>query len=372
MKPILTPIRRKSVAGSETRPGWKVARGGLTLLVCVLAVMAAGCNAIDFNTSALQPPTPPEMEPPSELDMVSLPPYRIETPDVIRIETMALIPKQPYRIDAQDVLMIKAYGTPQQMPIDNYYSVSEEGIVDLGPAYGVVPVMGRTVAEANEVVLFSLRLLIPDIDVSVQLIRSADAEEISDDYQVQLDGTVNLGRYGIVSVAGKTVAETRELLLKHLDQYFESLQLGVDVIGYNSEGYYVIIAGDESGERVRRFRITGNETVLDALANIKGLPRVSSKTMWLARPTPGDANSEQVLPIDWDAIARGGIATSNYQLMPGDRLFIVDDNLVATDQFIGRVTTPLQRLLGIGSLGANTIRGMQVLGRDYNLDRRLF
>ena len=269
-----------------------------------------------------------------------------------------------------DVLMIRVHGTPEQMPIDNYYVVSEEGIVDLGPAYGVVPVMGRTVEEATEAIRFSLRRLIPYIDVSVQLARSEAAEQISGDYPVQIDGTVNLGRYGIVNVAGKTVAETRELLLKHLDQYFESLQLGVDVIGYNSEGYYVIVAELNSAERIRRFRVTGNETVLDAISNLDGLSQVSSKTMWVARAVPGGVHGEQILPVDWDAIARGGVSTANYQLMPGDRLFIVDDNLMAANSFIGRVTTPLARLLSIGSLGADSIRGMQVTGRNYNRLRR--
>ena len=335
----------------------------------MVAMLTLGCNAVDFHSSDLQTPTPLEMNPPSELDMVSLPMYRIEPPDVIRIETLALIPKQPYKLGSHDVLLIRAYGTPEQMPIDNYYTISEEGIVDLGPAYGVVPVMGRTVEEATQITLFSLRRLIPYIDVSIELIRSADAAQISKEYPVQIDGTVNLGRYGIVNVAGKTIVETRELLLKHLDQYFESLELGVDVVGYNSEGYYVIIAGDQSGEVVRRFRSTGNETVLDALANIQGLTRVSSKTMWVSRPAPDEAHSEQILPVDWDAIARGGISTSNYQLLPGDRLFIVDDNLIATNQFIGRITAPIERLLSIGGLGSNTIRGMQVLGRNFNRQR---
>ena len=158
-------------------------------------------------------------------------------------------------------------------------------------------------------------------------------------------------------------------MLKHLDQYFESLELSVDVVGYNSGGYFVIVAGVNSGEKVTRFPITGNETVLDAIAQIRGLKEVSSKTMWVARAAPGGFDAEQNLPVDWDAIARGGATATNYQLLPGDRLYIVDDKLVTTNQLIGRVTQPIKRLLSISNLGTRTINSMQTLGRFYNRTR---
>ena len=342
----------------------------MALVICSLAAIMAGCQAIDFHTSSLQAPVPPEMEPPSELSMVSLPTYRIEPPDMIRIETLKLVPRPPYRINAHDALMVRVFGTPWNMPIDDYYTVSEMGIVDLGPAYGVVQVSGLTVDEAAEAARRVLQYVLQQPSVTVQLARSASAAEIGGDYLVQPDGTVNLKSFGLVRVVGKTVAEARQELLKHLDQYFESLELSVDVVGYNSEGYYVIVAGANSGERVNRFPITGKETVLDAIAQIQGLTRVSSKTMWVARATPGGFDAEQNLPVNWDAIARGGATGTNYQLLPGDRLYIVDDNLMAANQFIGRVVQPIERLLSISQLGANTIRGIQVLGRNYNRERR--
>lgn len=49
---------------------------------------------------------------------------------------------------------------------------------------------------------------------------------------------------------------------------------------YNSKKYYVITAGANVGENIQTFPITGKETVLDAIGQIRGLQRVSSKTMW--------------------------------------------------------------------------------------------
>jgi polysaccharide export outer membrane protein len=118
-----------------------------------------------------------------------------------------------------------------------------------------------------------------------------------------------------------------------------------------------------------RVPITGNETVLDAISQIGGLSQLSTKEMWVARPAPGGFGCEQILPVDWDAISRGGSASTNYQLMPGDRLFIADDQLIATNTFIGKITGPIERLFGTTGLGATTIRSLQTMGRHYNQTR---
>jgi polysaccharide export outer membrane protein len=140
-------------------------------------------------------------------------------------------------------------------------------------------------------------------------------------------------------------------------------------VGYNSKNYYVIVAGAEVGDNIQRLAITGNETVLDAISQVQGLQHVSSKTMWLARATPGSAGCAEVLPVDWEAITRGAMTDTNYQILPGDRLYIVDDKLVAADNYLAKITNPLGRMLNISSLGSSTIRSTQVLGRSYNATR---
>ena len=67
----------------------------LAVLAIGVLAMATGCHAIDFYTPSLQSPVPPELEPPRELSMVSLPAYRIAPPDVIRIEVVKLVPRLP-------------------------------------------------------------------------------------------------------------------------------------------------------------------------------------------------------------------------------------------------------------------------------------
>ena len=50
---------------------------------------------------------------------------------------------------------------------------------------------------------------------------------------------------------------------------------------------------------------------------------------------------------------------SGEQILPGDRIYIQADRLIATDNFIAKVTTPVSRLFGFVLLGNGTVRALQ-------------
>ena len=338
------------------------------LTVCGLLCLA-GCQPVDFYDSSLQQPVPEAMEPPRELSMVSLPAYRVAPPDIVMIEMLKMVPLPPYRIETFDVLQIRVLGTLLDQPIDNFYLVEGEGIVTLGPAYGRVRVVGMTVEQAADAIREKLGAVLANPEVSVQLARTAGTPPVTGEYMIGPDGTINLRQYGSLFVAGKTVTEIRQAINRQLEQYFDSPDVSVEVRQYNSKVFYVITEGAGLGDNVRRIPITGNDTVLDALSAVDGLSQVSSADVWVARPAPGGAGCQQILPVDYHAIARGGSAATNYQIMPGDRVFIASDNLIAANTFISKVTAPIERLLGIASLGTSSIRSFQTLGRNYNRNR---
>jgi polysaccharide biosynthesis/export protein len=100
--------------------------------------------------------------------------------------------------------------------------------------------------------------------------------------------------------------------------------------------------------------------VLDALSQINGLPTVASKKdIWIARPAPPEVGYEQILNVDWNGIVRGGQSKTNYQLLPGDRLYVQADRLVTFDTMIGRITAPLERIAGFVLLGHGAFRSVQ-------------
>lgn len=63
-------------------------------------------------------------------------------------------------------------------------------------------------------------------------------------------------------------------------------------------------------------------------------------------------------------MTRGAATATNYQLLPGDRLFIAQDNMIAVDNFVGKVTRPIERLLGFNILGVQMINRYKTLGTN--------
>jgi polysaccharide export outer membrane protein len=329
----------------------------------------AGCHAVDFYTPALQQPVPAEMEPPRELSMVSLPAYRVEPPDILMVEMLKMVPLPPYRIDIYDVLQIRVLGTLLDQSIDGFFLVEGEGIVTLGPAYGRVRVAGMTVEQASDVITTTLKRVLQKPEVSVQLARTSGTAPVGGEYLIGPDGTINLRQYGTLHVAGMTITEIRVALNKQLSQYFDSPDATVEVRQFNSKVFYVITEGAGMGDNIRRVPITGNDTVMDALSAVNGLSQVSAATVWVARPAPGGFGCEQILPVDYEAITRGASTATNYQIMAGDRVFVAGDDMIAANTWLTKMTAPIERLLGIASLGASSARAMQTLGREYNRTR---
>jgi polysaccharide export outer membrane protein len=181
----------------------------------------------------------------------------------------------------------------------------------------------------------------PDI-LLVEVLEALPGRAISGERLVRPDGRISLGFYGEVYVAGLSIAQVKEKVVEHLRKYLSDEALGlaekekeagkaggvaaadsdrvmVDVTAYNSKVYYV--QGEVASPG--RQNVTGNETVLDAINFAGGLlPTADPKEIRLVRPAPPGARGEQSLPVDLDAIVKRGDPTTNYQIMPGDRLIV--------------------------------------------------
>lgn len=347
-------------------------RRAVGLAAAVLAAVAGGgCRALPTGRDCCQPPKYdpcclPEVSAPKELNKVSLPPYVIETPDVLTIEAGRLIPLQ-YRVEPLDQLYVvaKPKTVYDEDPINGVYPVSPEGTIDLGRNYGgPVRVADLTAEEAQQVVQAKVRQFAPQGVLTVALAQARGAAGISGQHMVGPDGTVRLGTYGDVYVAGMTRAQARQAIEAHLGRVLYRPEVSLDVYSYNSKSYYVITDFAGAGEQVQKLPHTGNETVLDAVANVGGLSAVSSRKIWVARPAPTEAGQDQVLPVDWCGITQKGRVSTNYQLLPGDRVFIMSRPLAAFDTHFARVIAPVQRTLGLAIYGASAYQTFQNLGRN--------
>jgi polysaccharide export outer membrane protein len=339
----------------------------MQLAIAMVFMAIAGCQSVTNSTASVESvaaasgPAGPAASPvPMEKCRVSLPPYRIEPPDIIFIDAIKIVPKAPYRVSPQDTLQIRATGTPPDEPINGFFVVEPGGAVDLGPAYGKVNVGGLSLPEAAEIVETQLRRTLSRPQVSLTLAQSAGQQLIAGEHLVAPDGRVNLGVYGSVYIANMTVVEAKAAIERHLSHYLDDPSVAVDVGAYNSKKYYVITEGAGYGENVVQFPITGNETVLDALAQINGVSQLASKShIWIARPVPGGSGCDQILPIHWREITGDGSTSTNYQVLPNDRIYLAADKFYALDSQISNVVQPFTRIFGVTTLAIQAVFGIQ-------------
>jgi polysaccharide export outer membrane protein len=331
--------------------------GTACLLLAVCA--AGGCQAVVHRPEprlvGVQVPSPFGVNVPTEKDKSSLPAYRVEPPDILFIESLRVVPKPPYHIQSGDELQIIAE-PPEANLSDRGFFVDPQGRIDMGPRLGKVQLAGLTTDEATVAVREAVGALFRDPEVSLTLVQSAAMQPITGEHLVSLDGTVNLGTYGLVYVAGMTLPQVKQAVEEHLGQDLDKPQVSVSVFAYNSKVYYVITQGAGQGDAVTRLPITGNETVLDAIAQINGLSPLSSKKIWIARPAPSGAGCDAILPVDWNQVAAGAATASNYQLLPGDRVFIAENKLIAIDATLNRILAPIERIFGTTLLGTQAIQ----------------
>ncbi len=343
-------------------------------LLIASTILSSGCSIYGrpqrtaTRQATLDANCPPESGrmPAKELAKVTLPPYVIEPPDILLIDALRVVPKPPFRIQSFDTLQVIVEGTLLEQPISGLYVVEPGGMLDLGPSYGKVMVGGQSLEEAQDAVFRHLKRILREPQVSLTLAQAAGQQQIAGEHLVGPDGTINLGTYGNVYITGMTLAEAKAAIEAQLSKFLDAPLVSVDVFSYNSKVYYVITEGAGFGDNVARFPVTGNETVLDAIAGINGLSRLSSKDIWIARPAPSGVGCDQVLPVDIEAIMKGGSTATNYQLLPGDRVFIAQDPWIAFDSIVDKVTGPFERIFGFSLLGVQTVQTFNRLPFGFN------
>ena len=308
---------------------------------------------------------------PRELCKVTLPRYVVEPPDILLIEAVnsLRVPETPLR--PGETLLVRVANTIPVDPLDpdvskqfkminGPYPIQTDGVIDLGPEYGQVTVAGLSLPQARHQIEQHLKKTLVTPQVYVNVAADQAKQHIAGEHLVRPDGTVSLGVYGSVYVAGMTLEQTKATLERHLATHIYRPEINVDVLAYNSKIYYVITDGAGAGEQVFRFACTGNETILDALSQINGLPAVASKKhIWIARPAPPELGHDQVLEVDWNGIVRRGQTSTNFQVLPGDRIYVRADHMVSFDTCVSKIISPFERIFGWTILGNGTVRTLQ-------------
>jgi len=196
-------------------------------------------------------------------------------------------------------------------PTGHFLTRQTEAILNASPSPANLP------KELNLSVV-PVHYLQPGDVLLIEPVEFNDNVRLPADQMVLSDGTIDLGAFGRLQVAGMTLEDAERAVEQRLvDMEAEPAQVNVRLME-SVERYYVIGEVQSPGA----YPLVGHETVLDGILQAGGLTdRAAPCKILLARPTT-PRSCRITLPICYRQITQLGDTSTNYQLQPGDRIFV--------------------------------------------------
>lgn len=158
------------------------------------------------------------------------------------------------------------------------------------------------------------RLEPPDV---IQL-ESPTAAEIDGEVQrIRGDGKITLRLLGEVQVSGLTPQEMGAKLEDLLARYYESPEVTVRVVSFESKSVYVF--GQVGGRGARPF--TGRDTLLDVIAAAQPNFLAWGAQVKVIRPSPNPDERHEIT-VNVDQMFETGDMTNNFLLQEGDIVYV--------------------------------------------------
>ncbi len=305
----------------------------------------------DYDLTPHRAPVIPDNPPPHEGALINLP-VVVEPPDLVVVEVLEAL---------------------EGRPISGERLVKPDGTIQLG-FYGEAQVRGLTLPQVKVAIIKELRKFLDDETLGLTVMKQPGAEMFVPDRPAipPVPGNGNPFDLNQAADASKKQEPPRPIpALEPANAATEeswtivppdaSDKVFVDISGFNSMNYYVqgdvLITG--------RNPSTGNETVLDALQYAGGLMSTADpKQISLIRPER-KGRPAKVYKVDLEAIQERGEVATNYQIFPGDRLFVGRNEVVKKTAEMDRLNAPLQTMTGMMLQQAFALRALQLVSVDH-------
>jgi len=158
---------------------------------------------------------------------------------------------------------------------------------------------------------------------------------------VRPDGFFAFDLIGEVEAGGRTPEQVRREISERIQQFIVQPDVTVNVEESNSRRFYVFGEVKREGS----FPLVGEVTAIEALAAAEGATRFavlnSAQLTRLARE-PG------VYPIRYTDITMSADVRTNYELQPGDVIYVPPNSSARIGYALQVVFFPLQQLIGLG------------------------
>ena len=240
--------------------------------------------------------------------------------------------KQPlpnYVIEIGDTVLIEAVKFDASIRLPGDQVIKPDGHVSLGE-FGEYMAHGKTIEQIGVEVQNMIDAKIrTDLEIAFEIERrqregdklladrrdlaSSDDEDEDDD--LSIDESNDTDDLSLTSIEDE---EARIALERRITEAILSNEISVRLVTWDSKKIYVLGEVNSPGS----FDYDGTHTVLDALIDAGGLTSSANEhKIIVARPTTCNS-CRIVMTICYDQIVQLGDTTSNYQLMPGDRVFV--------------------------------------------------
>jgi polysaccharide export outer membrane protein len=165
---------------------------------------------------------------------------------------------------------------------------------------------------------------------------------------VRPDGRISMDLIGDVEARGRTVEEVRVDIATRLKEFIVQPDVTVLLRTSNSRTFFIF------GEVARpgAYPIVGDVSAVHALGLGGGATRMASlDNAKLVRPSP---EGELTYPIYFAAITEHGYGATNYQLQPGDVVYVPPNGFAKVGYALGVIFFPIQQILGLGGTVVNS------------------
>lgn len=162
----------------------------------------------------------------------------------------------------------------------------------------------------------------PDVlSIKIRYPQQIDAN-FDDECLVGPDGKIYVDQIGGLYITGMTLGEAQRALAGKAASIDQDATVELSIANYNSKKYYLLTTRNGCSY-INLMPFTGNDHVLDALAGLETEMNLLESNIWVSRPVQGAKSKKgEVLQVDYKAITKHADPLSNYQLLPGDRLFV--------------------------------------------------
>lgn len=171
--------------------------------------------------------------------------------------------------------------------------------------------------------------------------------EIERELTVRPDGRISFDLIGDVEARGRTIEEVRTEIATRLKEFIVQPDVTVMLKLSNSRTFFILGEVNRPGA----YPIVGDVSAVHALGTAGGPTRMASlDNALLVRPS---REGELTYPIYFAAITEHGYGHTNYQLQPGDVVYVPPNVSARIGYALQLIFFPIQQILGLGGTVVN-------------------